>query len=77
MCSYCALELDVYGHQAFATSTHQLSRLHRHNTRTQVIRNWVDMIARLYPSDDTRALVSHSTGRPADLLVLVRDLDSD
>jgi hypothetical protein len=77
MCSYCHLELDVYGHHAFATCTHQLSRLHRHNTLTHVIRRWVFMIARLYPNYETRALVPHSTDRPADLLVLVRGLDSD
>jgi hypothetical protein len=34
------------------------------------------MIARLYPNYETRALVPHSADRPADLLVLVRGLDS-
>jgi hypothetical protein len=77
MCSYCHLELDEYGHHALATCPHQLSRLHRHNTLTQVIRRWVFMIARLYPNYETRALVPHSTDRPADLLVLVRGLDGD
>jgi hypothetical protein len=67
----------VYRHHALAICTHQLSRLHHHNTLTQVIRRWVVMIARLYPNYETRALVSHSTDRPADLLVLVRGLDSE
>jgi hypothetical protein len=57
MSSYCHLELDVYGHHALATCTHELSRLHRHNTLTQVIRRWVLMIARLYPNYETPALV--------------------
>jgi hypothetical protein len=35
------------------------------------------MVARLYPNYETRALVPHSTDRPADLLVLIRGLDSD
>jgi hypothetical protein len=35
------------------------------------------MIARLYPNYETRVLVPHSTDRPAGLLVLIRDLDSD
>jgi hypothetical protein len=77
ICSYCHQELDIYGHHALATCTHQLSRLHRRNTLTQVIRRWVFMIARLYPNYESRALVPHSTDRPADLLVLVRGLDSD
>jgi hypothetical protein len=71
VCSYCHLEMD-----ALATCAHQLSHLHRHNTLTQVIRRCVFMIARLYPKYETRALVPHSTDRPADLLVLVRGLDA-
>jgi hypothetical protein len=35
------------------------------------------MIARLYPNYETRALVPHSSDRPADLLVLVRGHESD
>jgi hypothetical protein len=73
---YCHLEIDVHGHQALATCTHQLSCLHRHNTQTDVILRWVFMIVRLYPNYETRALVLHSTKRPADLLVLVRALYS-
>jgi hypothetical protein len=71
ICSYCHLELDEYGHTALATCTHKLSPRHRHNTLTKVIRRWVFMVARFYLDYETRALVSHSTDRPADLLVLV------
>jgi hypothetical protein len=46
-CSYCHLEMDVYGHHALANCAHQLSRLHRHNKLTQGIRRRVFMIARL------------------------------
>jgi hypothetical protein len=56
---------------------HTSSLVHRHNTPTQMIRRWIFMIACLYPNYKTRALVLHSTDRPADLLVLVRGLDSD
>jgi hypothetical protein len=42
-----------------------------------MIRRWVFMIACLYLNYETRALVLHSTDRTADLLVLVRGLDSD
>jgi hypothetical protein len=35
------------------------------------------MIARLYPNYETHALVPRSTDRTADLLVLIRGLDSD
>jgi hypothetical protein len=77
MYSYCHLELDASGHHALAPCTHQLSRLHRHNTLTQVIRRWVFMIVRLYPNYETRALVPHCTDRPTGLLVLIRGLDSD
>jgi hypothetical protein len=75
VCSYCHLEMGVYGHHAFATCAHRLSRLRRRNTFTHVIRRLVFMIARLYPNYDTRAFVPHCTDRPADLLVLVRILD--
>jgi hypothetical protein len=77
MCSYCHLELHVYGPHTIATFTHQLYRLRRHNALKQVIRRWVFMIAHLYPNYEARALVPHSTDRPADLLVLVRGHDSD
>jgi hypothetical protein len=70
MSSYCHLELDVYRHHALAAYTHQLSRLHRHNTLTHVIRRWIFMIARLCPNYETHALVPYSTDRPADLLGL-------
>jgi hypothetical protein len=55
---------------------HQLSRLHQHNTPKQLIRHWLFIIARLCPNYENRVLVPHKD-RPADLLVLVRDLDSD
>jgi hypothetical protein len=77
MCSYCHLGLDVYRHRAFATCAHQRSHIHRHNTLTQVIRRWSFVIARLDPSYETRALVPHRRYRSADLLVLIRGLDSD
>jgi hypothetical protein len=35
------------------------------------------MVARLHANYETRTLVPHSTDMPADLLVLIRDLDSD
>jgi hypothetical protein len=75
MCSYCHLELDVYRHLRLPLA--HTSRLNRHNTLTQVIRLWVFMITRPYPNYKTRPLVPHSTDRPADLLVLIRGLDSD
>jgi hypothetical protein len=74
---YFQLDVDVYGHHTIATCTHQLSRLHRYNTLTQLIRRWVFMIVRLYPKYETRAVVSQGTDRAADLLVTLRGLDCD
>jgi hypothetical protein len=76
ICSYCHLELDLYGNYALSSYAHQISRL-RHNTLTQVIRRWVVMMLRLYPNFETCALVLHSTDMPEGLLLLARGLDSD
>jgi hypothetical protein len=77
MCPYCHLELDVYGHHALSFCTHQLSRLHRHNSLKHVIRRLVFMIARFYPNYETHAIFPHSTDSTTDLLAHIRGLDSD